>query len=134
MAFADDLRKQTITDQQRTALWRDTILAGTEGYVASFHYACEQAAQSGERSCTLVLQHNYDDHIHEFYTADYGTAEEVCQYVKQSLQQDGFKKLNVSVERFIITESVERTVLKSLLGRYKSKKAIYYTLRIEAKW
>ena len=134
MAFADDLRKQTVTDQQRRMKWRNDVLSDREKYVGSFRYACEQAAKSGKRTCTLIFQNNYDDNICNFYTDDYGTAKEVRVYVEQALQQDGFKTLKVCVEKFKSNRSVERTMLKSLLGRYKYEKFVYYTLRIEAKW
>lgn len=124
MAFADDLRKQTVIDQQRRIRWRNDILSNRDKYVESFRYACEQAARRGQRTCTLIFQSNYDDHICEFYTDDYDTAMEVCGYVKQVLQQDGYKKLKVSVEKY----KTNRSILKSLLDPY------HYTLRIEAMW
>lgn len=134
MAFADDLRKQTVTDQQRRMERQNAVLSNKEKYVASFRYACKQAAMSGKRTCTLVFQNNYDDNICNFYTDDYDTIKEVHVYVEQALQQDGFHKLKVCIEKFNSSRSVERTMLKSFLGRHKYEKLVCYTLRIEASW
>lgn len=134
MAFADELRENTVTEEQRKAQRRSDVLAGREDYVDSFRYACGEAARSGKRSCTLVFQSNYDDHIRNFYTEDKATVQEVRDWVERALAQDGFKRLKVSVESIHSDRAVERTVLKSLLGRTRHEKVTYYTLRVEASW
>ena len=134
MSFADDLRKETVTDRQRAQEERRCILAHMEEYAESFRYACRQAAHSGKRSCTLKLQSNYDDHIHDFYTDDYSTIREVRAYVENALQQDGFKKVNVSIVRFTGSRGVRRKTLTGRLGNLKYEKIVCYTLQIEAKW
>lgn len=134
MGFADDLRNQTVTDQQRELEWRKQVLAGKDKYVESFRYACRQAAQLGKNSCTLVFAGNYDDNIHDFYIDHYDTAEEIRRYVEESLRQDGFKKLKTSVERLEGCQTIQRALMKGLFGPYKYKKKLSYTLRVEAKW
>lgn len=138
MSFADELRQQTVTDQQRDAEQRKNILAARERYVKSFRYACREAARKGERACKLEFQNNYDANLCNFYTSDRGTVEEVRAYAEEALRQDGFKKLNVSVVRFTSSRNsyVSRTgLMKSLLGNsFKRVTEVFYTLRIEAKW
>ena len=134
MSFADDLRNQTVTDQQRELEWREEVLAGKDKYVESFRYACRQAAKLGKSSCTLVFAGNYDDNIYDFYIDHYGTAEEIRHYVEESLRQDGFKRLKTSVERIQGRQTVPRGLMKGVLGTYKYKKKVSYTLRVEAKW
>ena len=133
-SFADDLRKETVTDRQRAQEEQRYILSHMEEYAGSFRYACRQAAHSGKRSCTLKLQGNYDDNIHDFYTDDYSTVKAVCAYVESALQQDSFKKLKVSIVRFTSTRGVRRKTLTGRLGKLKYEQIVCYTLQIEAKW
>lgn len=134
MSFADELRKQTITDDMRAEAQRREILSNCDRYVESFRYACREAARSGKRSCTLELQSNYDDNICNFYTDDRSLADEVCAYADETLKSDGFKRLDVSVKRFVSSRTIDRTMLKWLLGSSRQEKIVLYTLIISAKW
>lgn len=130
MSFADDLRKETVTDRQRALEKQRYILAHRAEYVESFRYACREAAHSGKRTCVLNFQNNYDDNLCNFYTDDYRTVKEVGVYAEEALRNDGFKKLKVSIVRF----TTHRGVLTGRLGKLKHEEIVCYTLQIEAKW